>query len=249
MLRLAPCTRYIRCCYHTTRTINHSQLRLIPHQQWRSVHSKRHLRPNEYELRVGFAIAILQDELPHFFTHGLTEHSIYSQNIVLSDPHYTRLSVPGKTAYLGIAETLRWSLRMYFDDIQMEITRLRVLPDKQQQGFDDDDNSNSPSPRPSIDDIKNNNNKPTIRHLEIRWRLEGVRHPSFFLKLAGPIKHYEGVFLYTFDQEGYIGEHRIEHIVPPPSRRILFVHSLGGRLRAYWEEMKRRRVPELSPGL
>ncbi|KAI8149294.1 hypothetical protein BJV82DRAFT_494464, partial [Fennellomyces sp. T-0311] len=126
---------------------------------------------------------------------------------------------------LGIAETLRWSLRMYFDDIQFEITRLRVLPDKTYQK----DEANA------------------VRHLEIRWRLDGVRHPSLFL--ASPERHYEGIFLYTFDDEGYIGEHRIQHIVPPPSRRILLLHSVGGRMRAYWEEMKRRRVPELSPGM
>ncbi|CDH49066.1 predicted protein [Lichtheimia corymbifera JMRC:FSU:9682] len=177
------------------------------------------LRPSEYELRIGFAIRVLQDELPQFFQHGLKEHSIYSQHIVLSDPHYTRLSVPGRTAYLGIAETLRWSLRLYFDDILFEITRLRVQPDQ----------------------------------LEIRWRLEGHRHPSLFLgrmlglHTTGPMRHYEGVFLYKFDSKGYINEHCIQHIVPPPSRRILFIHSLGGRLRAYWEEMKKRRVPELSP--
>ncbi|KAI9252943.1 hypothetical protein BDA99DRAFT_520458 [Phascolomyces articulosus] len=204
---------------------------------------------------VCLAIAILQDEIPHFFQHGLTEHSIYSQNIILSDPHYTRLSVPGKTAYLGIAETLRWSLRMYFDDIQMEITRLRVLPDnyiRPDVYGDAGDDNNTMIPPPSTTkkiDLNKIKSAQVIRHLEIRWQLKGIRHPSYFLGLAGPTKHYEGVFLYTFDQEGFIGEHRIEHIVPPPSRRILFVHSLGGRLRAYWEELKRRRVPELTPGM
>ncbi|KAI9316246.1 hypothetical protein BX666DRAFT_1859388 [Dichotomocladium elegans] len=119
----------------------------------------------------------------------------------------------------GIAETLRWSLRLYFDDILFEITRLRVMPDQ----------------------------------LELRWRLQGVKHPSLFmgrilgLYTTGPTQFYEGIFLYKFDSKGYINEHRIEHIVPPPSRRILFIHSLGGRIRAYWEEMKRRRLPELSP--
>ena len=148
---------------------------------------------------------------------------------------------------------------MYFDDIQMEITRLRVLPDGYRGNYnnDNDISSSSPSPPPSpspptedkqkgTQDLKN---PEVIRHLEIRWQLKGTRHPSFFLGLAGPTKHYEGVFLYTFDQEGYIGEHRIEHIVPPPSRRILLLHSMGGRVRAYWEELKRRRVPELTPGM
>ena len=199
------------------------------------------------------AIAILQDELPQFFQHGLTEHSIYSHHIILSDPHYTRLSVPGRTAYLGIAETLRWSLRMYFDDIQMEITRLRVLPDGYRGNDNNPSSSSSASSTPSNKQKEGRNqdmkNPEVVRHLEIRWQLKGTRHPSFFLGLAGPTKHYEGVFLYTFDQEGYIGEHRIEHIVPPPSRRILLLHSWGGRVRAYWEELKRRRVPELTPGM
>lgn len=137
----------------------------------------------------------------------------------------------GHTVYLGIAETLRWSLRMYFDDILFEITRLRVLPEK--------------SP---LDE-----NKGIVRHLEVRWRLQGTRHPPLVfgrilgLYTSGAVQHYEGDFLYTFDDEGRIGEHRIQRIVPPPSRRILWMHSLGGRLRAYWEEAKRRRIPELTP--
>lgn len=155
----------------------------------------------------------------------------------------------GRTAYLGIAEALRWSLRFYFDDILFEITRMRVLPDSYDVKDDDMDSPSSSFDRTALRN-DHEQKKETVRHLEVRWRLEGTRHPSFLLPgLVRPVQHYEGVFLYTFDHEGLIGEHRIQRIVPPPSRRILLIHSWGGRIRAYWEEMKRRRVPELSPGV
>lgn len=113
---------------------------------------------------------------------------------------------------------------MYFDDVLFEIVKMRVLPEKE-------------------------GDKGVVRHVEIRWRLEAIEHARFFFFILGRqprAKFYEGEFVYTFDSTGRIGEHRIQRIVPPPSRPILLLHSLGGRLRALWE---RRRVPELSPGI
>ncbi|KAL0091462.1 hypothetical protein J3Q64DRAFT_1723832 [Phycomyces blakesleeanus] len=229
-------------------------------------------RPSEYELRVGYAIAILQDDLPNFFENGLENDTIYSNNIVLSDPHYTRLSIQGRTTYLHIAQALRWSLRMYFDAIQFEITRMRVLPDipadsspddtnnrddqsqeedsGENQGWDPQNKDDMPDIHPLRDVLAT---KGVVRSLEVRWRLQGTHRPSFGLnQLLGmnvdiPVRHVEGVFVYAFDSEGFIGEHRIQRIVPPPSRRVLWVHSWGARLHAYLEALRRR--PELNPGI
>ncbi|KAF7729011.1 hypothetical protein EC973_005042 [Apophysomyces ossiformis] len=200
------------------------------------------------------AIAVLQDDLPRFFSHGLAEHSIYASNIILSDPHYTRLSVHGRTAYLGIAQMLRWSLGLYFDDILFEIVRMRVLPDR--KDADEEDGNYQMWMKHSNSSLKDaHGNKGIVRHLEIRWRLEGTCRPSLIwgrllgLQTTQPVRHVEGVFLYSFNTQGFIGEHRIQRIVPPPSRRVLLMHSFGGRLRAYWEALKQRREPELSPGI
>ncbi|KAI8369435.1 uncharacterized protein BYT42DRAFT_617459 [Radiomyces spectabilis] len=246
---------------------------------WAMFHSTSHRRdtsetkrkpPNEYELRIGHAITTLQDDLPQFFASGLTEHTIYANDIVLTDPHYTRISVHGRTAYLGIAQMLRWSLRLYFDDIQLEIVRMRVLPESHDpDDFSDNDDGSKTmmikhthkllpiadsnrltySPLSDIDKQASSH----VRYLQVRWRLEGVRRSSLGLgrilglNAMGAVRHVEGVFLYTFDNQGYIGEHRIQRILPPPSRRILLLHSIGGRIRAYWEALKRRREPTLSP--
>ncbi|KAG0170181.1 hypothetical protein DFQ28_002246 [Apophysomyces sp. BC1034] len=201
------------------------------------------------------AIAILQDDLPRFFSHGLAEHGIYANQIVLSDPHYTHLSIHGRTAYLGIAQMLRWSLGLYFDDILFEIVRMRVLPDRKNLEEEDEEDPQMwmKVPYSPLRDVYAS--KGVVRHLEIRWRLEGTCRPSLIwgrllgLQSARPVRHVEGVFLYTFDTHGFIGEHRIQRIVPPPSRRVLLLHSFGGRLRAYWEALKQRREPELSPGM
>ncbi|KAI8098611.1 uncharacterized protein BX664DRAFT_319158 [Halteromyces radiatus] len=282
-------------------------------------------RPDEYELRIGYAITVLQDELPRFFDQGLQVQDIYSQQVVLSDPHYTRLSIKGKTAYIGIAEMLRWSLGCYFDSMNLEIIRMRVLPDR--PNGDDITSSSSPPSSPSsssscsyitsfrhqqissnpwslhllskpMEDgsyqrhhhsrpyasVANNimsshirsledglslsssvlptsssllsssvsTNRPSsnVRSLEIRWQLQAKPHSFFFQRqAASKIHQVEGVFIYTFDQQGYICEHKIQRIEPSPSRRILLMHSYGGRLRAFLEALKRRSEPELRPGL
>ncbi|KAI9478155.1 MAG: hypothetical protein EXX96DRAFT_569763 [Benjaminiella poitrasii] len=215
----------------------------------RLIHSSTNIkqkedRPKEYELRVGYAIATLQDDIPHFFQKGLTGHSIYSHDIILSDPHYTKLSIHGRTPYLGIAQMLKWSTSLYFDTILLEITRMRVLPtDIDIDNYDDtDDDFSSFS---SIDDMENDvKSKGIVRCLEVRWKLRGTKNPTFF-QPEPRIRHIEGVFIYKFDHQGYIGEHRIQRIVPPPSRRVLLMHSLGVRLRSlFWE----KRPPILNPG-
>ncbi|SAM00217.1 hypothetical protein [Absidia glauca] len=280
------------------RTVNDTLPRPTYECKRYSSQHKGQLQPDEYELRVGYAITILQDELPQFFTKGLVSHDIYSQHVVLSDPHYTRLSIKGKTAYLGIAEMLRWSLGYYFDNVDFEIIRMRVVPDKPS----DPPSSSTPSsgsitpfsaiprdplrldllssasqasqalspaslPAPSAlsasspsstivsyNSTTTTNDRPSsnVRSLEIRWQLKARPH-TFFPK-SNPqhqdnLRQVDGVFVYTFDSQGYICEHEIKRIEPTPSRTILLMHSYGGRLRAFLEALKRRNEPELRPGL
>ncbi|KAI8347588.1 hypothetical protein EDC96DRAFT_468029 [Choanephora cucurbitarum] len=199
-------------------------------------------RPKEYELRVGFAIATLQDDIPLFFSRGLTEHTIYSPHIKLSDPHYTKLSIHGRTAYLGIAQMLRWSSSMYFDDIQLEILKMKVLSEDDPLSMDEDMYGDTmfSSIHQAEDDLKS---RGPVKRLEVRWKLEGSNH-GHWLRPQPSTRHIEGVFVYHFDEDGYIDEHRIQRIVPPPSKRVVLLHSLGVRLRSlFWE-----RPPVLNPG-
>lgn len=88
-------------------------------------------------------------------------------------------------------------------------------------------------------------------HIYIRWTLEGTPRPSLlFSSPSTPIRRstYQGIFTYRFDRDGHIAEHRVERIVPAPSRRAVFLHGFGGwfwRLRAWWEQ-RRHREPELG---
>lgn len=223
-------------------------------------------------LQFFLAIATLQDDLPHFFQKGLSEHSIYSADIVLSDPHYTKLSIHGRTAYLGIAQMLRFSTSLYFDDVLCEITKMRVLGDDEPDVDNLDSNiensedlnivsSNNDNAIKSIPTktIKNTTcfssieqtekdikSRGIVKRLEVRWKLQGKKNATF-LHPQPNIRHIEGVFIYKFDNMGYIGEHRIQRIIPPPSRRVVYIHSLGVRLRSlFWENS--RRSPVLNPG-
>ncbi|CEG84452.1 hypothetical protein RMATCC62417_18254 [Rhizopus microsporus] len=199
-------------------------------------------KPRDYELRVGFAIATLQDDLPNFFQKGFSDHSIYSPNIILSDPHYTKLSIHGRTAYIGIAQMLRWSTSLYFDDISVEITKMRVLPNVPDIHDLDDQDLYFSSIRDAENDARASG---IVKRLEVRWRLEGKKRSLIFQHET--TRHIEGVFIYKFDHLGYIGEHRIQTIIPPPSRRTLLLHSLGVRFRSLWWDQGKR-SPVLDPG-
>ncbi|KAI9283139.1 hypothetical protein BY458DRAFT_495535 [Sporodiniella umbellata] len=214
---------YSRCCLHTTHVLKN--------------------KPKDYELKVGFAIATLQDDLPRFFQKGLTDHSIYSPDIVLSDPNYTKLSLHGRTAYIGIAQMLKWSTNMYFDNIDLSITRMRVLPNDTPNPPEYLENNLSFS---SVRDTeKDTQAKGLVKHLEVRWKLEGKKYSLIFNHQT--VRHIEGVFIYRFDALGQIEEHRIQRIVPPPSKKVLLLHSLGVRFRSIWWDQQKRN-PVLNPG-
>ncbi|GAA5813832.1 hypothetical protein MFLAVUS_007319 [Mucor flavus] len=222
--RIIPSVYTQRCLFHSTR---------ITLQE----------RPREYELRVGYAIASLQEDLPRFFQNGLVEHAIYSPDIVLSDPHYTKLSIHGRTPYLAITQMLKWSTNSYYDDILLEVTRMRVLGDEPDITDELDDADLMSSIQQTESDIKQ---KGIVKRLEVKWKMQGIKNPSFF-QSEQTVRHIEGVFIYKFDHLGYIGEHRIQRIVPPPSRRVLLLHSFGVRLRTmFWETGKPS--PILNPG-
>lgn len=191
------------------------------------------------------AIATLQDDLPLFFAKGLTEPEIYSPDIVLSDPHYTKLSIHSRTAYLTISQMLKWSTNLYYDDIQVQVTKMRVLGhDEPDVDLEEDDSMMMMSSiQQTESDMKE---RGIVKRLQVNWKMQGIKHPNpFLLQPVERVRHIEGVFIYKFDHLGFIAEHRIQRIVPPPSRRVLLLHSLSVRFRSmFWE----KRSPVLNPG-
>ncbi|RUS34430.1 hypothetical protein BC938DRAFT_480494 [Jimgerdemannia flammicorona] len=92
---------------------------------------------------------------------------------------------------------------------------------------------------------------PHPTHLYVRWTLEGTPRTNLLFSLPStPIRRstYQGIFTYRFDRTGRIAEHRIERVVPAPSRRAVFLHGFGSwfwRARSWWEQ-RRQREPELG---
>ncbi|OZJ03564.1 hypothetical protein BZG36_03095 [Bifiguratus adelaidae] len=246
---------------------------------------------DDYTLNVGRAISALQNDLPLFFDQGLADTSIYSNNIILYDPHYTGMHVEGKHVYIGVSNMLRWSLGLWFDDILFSVTKIRTYMENEEDGGDDMDgggvthfnafqgfSSTLPSiiPGPSQSIELSHMSLPTssilsslqhnqrslstipkssdkIVRLYVRWKLEATPRTLLLLpdtsstpSLPQNRSQYEGLFLYKFDQHGHVCEHRIESVVPSPSRRALTLHGLGSlwwRLRG---ALTRRRQPELG---
>jgi hypothetical protein len=136
---------------------------------------------------------------------------------------------------------LKWSTNLYYDDILVQVTKMRVLGDDEPDVDTTDDSLNMSSVQQTENDI---NARGIVKRLQVNWKMQGIKNPTFF-QPEGSIRHIEGVFIYKFDHLGYIGEHRIQRIVPPPSRRVLLLHSFGVRLRTlFWE----KRSPVLNPG-
>ncbi|KAF8979499.1 hypothetical protein BGZ46_005346 [Entomortierella lignicola] len=62
---------------------------------------------------------------------------------------------------------------------------------------------------------------PPATTVTVRWTMKGTTRPSVVLTSAGPTppppSSYAGVFVYQFNDYGFIDEHRIENIMPSPS--------------------------------
>ncbi|GBB98396.1 hypothetical protein RclHR1_03210017 [Rhizophagus clarus] len=206
---------------------------------------------DEYTLNVGRAIRTIRDDLPLFFEHGLSDTSIYSSNILLTDPHHTRLHVRGKHIYIGIANLLRWSLIWYFDDLTLELVRLHVV--------ENDEDGNKPEQDIYFKDAINDDNyfgsikkdllKVQTSHfsttsisasdrntqLYIRWTFEGTPRSSYLKSMFSPRgtriqrSTFSGIFMYKFDpKNGLVLEHHVKHIIPAPSRKAVLYHGFGG---------------------
>jgi hypothetical protein len=198
------------------------------------------------------AIRTIRDELPLFFEHGLSDTSIYSSNILLTDPHHTRLHVHGKHIYIGIANLLRWSLVWYFDDLTLELVKFHVVDDgnenenKSEQDiyFKDAISDNNYFSHIKKDLLKTHTSyfsttsiSPSNRNtrLYIRWTFEGTPRSSYLKSMFSPRgtriprSTFSGIFMYRFDpKNGLVLEHHVKHIIPAPSRRAVLYHGFGG---------------------
>ncbi|KAJ3118868.1 hypothetical protein HDU96_007610 [Phlyctochytrium bullatum] len=196
-------------------------------------------------LRLGHAVLTLQDDIPNFFHSGLSDTSIYHPSLVFRDPCHESLShivVRGRPTYLSLANLLRWTVRLYYETVDVEI--IRMVQFRGPYGNDNDGGGasngathfvsstecpshgqpptnqpltkfsldNDPHPAPPDDD--------TSTRLMVRWVFEAVPRHQALLSYINPLhlkpSVFEGVFIYRFDEEGYIVEHVLQSVYPCP---------------------------------
>jgi hypothetical protein len=205
---------------------------------------------------------------------------IYRNDIILSDPHHTRLQLRGIRSYFALIQGLRWTLRWYYG---REGARVRVLhvraPTRTSLGTiiharvsADDPGSvgNTPEEDTSTAYI---GHPDAVAEARIRWRFQvqskptpSPTTPSVLKDLTSftPLKFpstekdnqdttsnnqppantdtntlnedmttvFEGVFVYKFDANGRICEHRVEHLEPTPGPHLL--EDWRVRLLRWW---------------
>nr|KAJ3421251.1 hypothetical protein HK105_004113 [Polyrhizophydium stewartii] len=181
---------------------------------------------DSFFVNVGRATDVLREDLTDFFECGLSHRGIYSENIVFVEPSHTHFRCEGLQYYRAIAETLRLSVRCYFDDVSLEITSMRqtqgndhepLVRQSQPHAADDQpagsgDIQDDHPPRPSAD--ASDLDVPDVR-LVVRWTFAGQPRVSSLMSSPKVIE-YQGVFEYRFDNTGRICEHRVRSIHPAP---------------------------------
>ncbi len=201
-----------------------SAYRLYHHHQTDHHHSSH--GTSSYLLQLGHSIETLYEQLPQFFTlkHTRLDTSIYAENIILKDPHYTQHQISGRKWYLQTSKLIKCLAKFYFDPqtIRFHVIKFREF-DPQQVALDITDFDDAPSTITFPTDHQPSRPppppKPTFPlhafkeyKLYVRWIFEATP------RLSNETSCYEGVFVYVFDEKGYIKEHVILRIHPNPNK-------------------------------
>ncbi|KAJ3163197.1 hypothetical protein HDU86_002366 [Geranomyces michiganensis] len=182
-------------------------------------------------LNIGTATRILRDELPHFPTSGLLTDEIYADDVAFIEPHRSRLSVRGKRWYKLLAGTVHSGLVIAFSEAELNVVSVQQRGGVRGgnsgdtlggDGISGGSGSAGDSGRNTDPDGDSSNVGGDDIQLVIRWIFEGTPrlHPGLVVpqdRLHHPVRSvYEGVFVYRFDAEGKVCEHRLEAIHPEP---------------------------------
>ncbi|KAI9014624.1 hypothetical protein BC832DRAFT_589127 [Gaertneriomyces semiglobifer] len=164
-------------------------------------------RSADYYLNVGTGIRGLREDLSNFFDTGLASTEIYAKDIAFTEPYHLRFRCNGRRWYLLLASTIHRLLRVYFHEAEMNILRIQEFRGSHDQSSDA---SISGTEGEEGEDLK----------LVVRWIFEGTPRHLLIANnwdiLASQRSVYEGVFVYTFNKDGLIKEHRLEAIHPSP---------------------------------
>ncbi|KXS12739.1 hypothetical protein M427DRAFT_146966 [Gonapodya prolifera JEL478] len=183
--------------------------------------------PTDRILNIGRAICVLRDDLHNFLAEGLTDTTIYAQNVRLREPVHSRLTISGHAAYKAFVETFRavvklWYAQPTYDVLKLQQVRGEELRAMQEMGMvgstGGDKAAWTQAGEGEVEDI----------YILARWILEGTPRHSIVVGAINPdaVVHatYEGLSVYKFDGEGKISEHIVVDIQPAPP---LFYRALG----------------------
>ncbi|KAJ3142411.1 hypothetical protein HDU90_004685 [Geranomyces variabilis] len=190
-------------------------------------------------LNIGAATHILRDELPHFPTSGLETDDIYSDDVAFIEPHRSRLSVRGKRWYKLLAGTVHSGLVIAFSHAELNIVSVQQRGGRGGGGVSNGDGSwggGEDGPNAAQENSTDVGSGGDDIQLVVRWIFEGTPrlHPGLVAPQEHPVRSiYEGVFVYRFDSEGKVCEHRLEAIHPEPPFAVNWMAgAFGGGSRA-----------------
>ncbi|TPX58130.1 hypothetical protein PhCBS80983_g03335 [Powellomyces hirtus] len=169
-------------------------------------------------MNIGTATRVLRDELPHFPQAGLTDYSIYAEDVAFTEPYRTHFHCHGRRWYKLLAATVHSALKMAFVDADFCVVGIQQR--RGNQGAIDD------AAKESKEDSHSDGGADDIQ-LVVRWIFEGT--PRLSPSSPDAIRSvYEGVFVYVFDAEGLVKEHRLEAIHPSPPFVISWMAAAFG---------------------
>ncbi|KAI8057873.1 hypothetical protein BDF22DRAFT_739271 [Syncephalis plumigaleata] len=122
----------------------------------------RESSPNEFELNT-------------YYTH------IYRSDMLMSDPHHTRLRLRGRHIYLGVIQSLRWSIRWYYgrDGAQVHVVSMHPptrspLRHDHHDANDDNDEQHKPTTT-GTNTSEDAATTSAASELRVRWRFESKK--------------------------------------------------------------------------
>ncbi|KAJ3022742.1 hypothetical protein HKX48_005369 [Thoreauomyces humboldtii] len=184
-------------------------------------------------MNIGLAIRTLRDDLPHFPSSGLSTYDIYSHNVTFSEPYRTHFVCHGLRWYKLLASTVHSALNLAFVDTEVAIVGIQQ---RRMGRGGDDGNASGGGEGSTIEqghedrdgEDRGGGGSAEDMQLVVRWIFEGT--PRIMAATgAHPVRSvYEGVFVYTFDSDGLISEHRLAQIHPEPPEVVSWLARVFG---------------------
>lgn len=180
-------------------------------------------RDSEAELRMGKAIDTLRQELPHFFSLGLQDYSIYDEDVHLTEYTHYHFYIRGRWMYRFFLTTTRHILSLYFTNLQLHVKSMTPSPTDDKHLV----------VRWSLEGSSR-----VHRLLSLLSPLGVFRDDDGHSSGSDQRVMYEGLFVYKFNRQGWISEHQVSHVEPAP-RQFAPLTAIG-----WWQRQQHLSLAE-----